>query len=151
MSKPLTPDQSIINAMMARFKAITAGTDYYTTFGNNVFDNKKDPFDASQMPGINLHERNTDPQIDNSQTKHTCTMSIDIDIVMLEEVDDTAIRQAAADVLKSIGSDVTWSGLAFNTHHTNTTSDVQNQQGDVVANRRITIEIIYRKNAWSIA
>ena len=149
MSKSLTPDQAIIDAIMARFKTIAAGDNYYTTFGDNVFDSRTEPLDDSELPGITIHDADEPVEIDNAENFHTCKITVFIDVIVAKNPAASDIRKAKNDILKSIGTDITWSGLAVITKHITTASNLVNQQGDLVANRRIQIEITYRKPAWS--
>ena len=144
MSLPSKKNVDISKAVQTRFKAITAGVDYNYAYAN-VYLNMESPITS----GINITCGDEEPLFaDTSETLQHCKTSITIDVIENDESTREVDKQVA-DLLKSIGTDITWSGLAYNTTHINTYSNVLNQQGEKIANRRIEIEVQYQKNKWS--
>ena len=145
MAKPVAVDEQILDAMKTRFNAITTGSDYNYTYANKVYKKSQSPIDE----GVNISkgEENVE-QLESSLSLHHCTMMVNIDLIDINaDVDKVPLMEA--DILKSVGTDITWSGKAFNTKHISSEDNPQDQQGNAVGHRRITLEVQYRKNAFS--
>ena len=150
MALPQIKDQEIMEAIKTRFLAITAGADYYTTLAGKVFDNKSTPFDANNLIEINLVDGNEDllEEQDSAEVYHDLSLDVAIEITLARTAVDNR-RKIKADILKSIGTDITWGDLAITTEFLNAENDPTDQMGNKVADLRINISISYRKNAWS--
>lgn len=150
MAKPDTTDEAIIAAVKTRFESITAGADYYTTF-DKVFDNHPGGHAAISKNNnkiINLRDSAEDfLQTDAGEFYHDVEMQLEIDIIA-KGSSAADIRKMKADILKSIGTDIEWSGLAFYTHYVGSVRNKTDQMGNLVADITITIGIQFRRNAW---
>jgi len=146
MSLPATTDNDIIQAMKTRFAAITAGANYHTTFAN-VYDNNSALLTSAECPAINLLDGDEETlELESSGVLATCKLPVDIDVVMVGST-PANVRKAKADVIKSIFTDLKW-GIAncYDTKIIGVTNNVADQEGNLVANRRIRCEVFYRKN-----
>ena len=151
MGKPSIKDDVIIGKIVTRLTAIAAGDDYYTTFANKVFDNKATPWEASELPGINVRdisEEMLQEQPYGSDDYHDVNMYVELDIVATGS-SVANIRKMRGDVFKSIGTDLTWDSEAFHTYYLSAERDRVDQLGTKVADVTIRIGIQFRKNAWS--
>lgn len=151
MSLPQIKDQEIIDAVKARFNSIVAGDNYYYSYADKVFDNKPNPFEEENLIEINLIDGNEDllAEQDSTTVLHDLSLDVGIEISLAgtDAVDNR--RKIKADILKSIGTDVTWGGLAITTEFEGNENNPIDQMGNKVADLRINISISYRKNAWS--
>jgi len=125
-----------------------AGTEYYTTFAA-VFDNKQTPWESSEMPGVNIKDVSDEPldEQESSQQLHDIGLLIQVDVVA-QGTDVATKRNMKTDILKSINTDVTWSGYAFYTEYMHSEFDAQDQQGNKISDVTILFLVKYRKNAW---
>lgn len=145
MATATIKDQQIIDAIKAAINTIAAGAEYYTTL--TAYDSEPSPIDD----GVNIHEG--DEEIIgsvSSGTIHDCRLPVYLDIV-LKNADAANIRKAKADVLKCLYNTNMLGGLAFNIQHIRTETNLLDQNGNLIAHRRIVIEVYYRKNAFSLA
>lgn len=151
MSKASIIDHQIIEAMKTRFKAITAGANYYYTY-DNVTDWYTGTISKTEdSPWIDLKDNEEDLlQVqESSEVLHDIDMLVHIDILVIGKSHFENIRKMKADILKSINVDLTWGGLAFHTTYIGSQRNVIDQLARKVADLRITIGIHFRKNAWS--
>ena len=152
MAKPSIQDDTIIAAIKTRFEAITAGVDYYTTF-DNVYDNFPNvaSIEKAATKVINLRDTSEDKlgeASEASQQLDDIDMLVEIDIIA-RGTEAANIRKMKADILKSIGTDLTWSAAAFHTVYVGSQRNRKDAYGNFISDLTITIGIQYRKNAWS--
>ena len=144
MSAPVNKSAVIVELLKTRFAAIVAGSSYNYTYSGLVFTNATAPIDE----GININKGNEDLLFkDSSATFEYCKAPVTIDVVTKNNLKDPDL--VVADIQKSIGTDTTVSSNAIGIVYLNTQSDVPDQQGNLIAVRRINIEIFFRKTIWS--
>lgn len=152
MAKPSIQDDTIIAAIKTRLEAITSGADYYTTF-DDVYDNFPNiaSIEKASTKIINLRDLSEDKigeASEASQQLDDIDMLVEIDIVA-KGAEAVNIRKMKADILKSIGTDLTWSAAAFHTRYISSQRNSKDAYGNFISDLTITIGIQYRKNAWS--
>lgn len=148
MAKPSIIDQEIIDALKTTIGAIVAGNDYYSTLAGKVYDNNPTPI----ADGVNLSEGDEEiTEVESSGSLHDCKLSVNIDIVEIN-ANAANIRKTKADVLKAIrlSNNLSLITKVWDIKHTGTQANVPDQQGNLIAHRRIMIDVYYRKNAFSI-
>lgn len=153
MAKPTIDDHNIIEKIKTKISAIVAGADYYYTYASS---NVSDWY--SGEPNLKNHDYWIDVKdneedmleiLESSDTLHDLNLMIDIDITAVGTRKDN-IRKMKADILKCIGNNRTWDGLAFDTRYLGHFRNAVDHTLRKVADLRIRIEVQYRKNAWSI-
>ena len=152
MAKPDITDNTIMAAIKTRFEAITAGSDYYTTF-EKVYDNFPNvaSIEKANTKIINLRDVSDDKigeASEASQQLDDIDMLVEIDVIA-RGAEAANIRKMKADILKSIGTDLTWSAAAFKTRYIGSQRNRKDIYGNIISDLTITIGIQYRKNAWS--
>ena len=144
MALPTLYDQIIIDAIKAAL-AVTAGVNYHVT-PLKIFDSQPAPIAQDEMPCYNVLDDNDDfLQTDSSQTIDDYTLTGFIDILA---ADAATARKMRADACKVIKANRTW-GLAnvLDTKIVGIRTNVIDQIGNLVANKRIEIEVQYRQSA----
>lgn len=145
MSKPVNKAANFSNTLAAQFRAVTIGDDYNYSYTSFVFVNSAAPIEE----GINIKKGEEVPLFkDSSETLEYCKTPIDIDVITKNNLKDADL--VVADLLKSIGLNKNLSGNAMNTIHITTLSNVPDQQGNLIAHRRIQIEIYFRRTCFGI-
>jgi len=145
MSTPTNSAATFADSLKTRFALITAGAEYNYTYANLVYVNHAAALDE----GVNIKKGEEEKLFeDSSKTYHYCRAPIEIDVVTKNGSKNPDL--VVADLLKSIASNLSFSNTAINTNYLNTISDVPDQEGNLIAHRRIQIEVIFRKNAWSV-
>jgi len=143
-------ENTIIGLMVTRFAAIVAGANYYTTF-DKVVDNMPGnaTYDKDKNKIINIRDTSDTmlEEQESAQTLHDIGIDVDIDIIA-KGTAAADIRKMKADILKSINTDLTWSGNAFNTLYIGSQRNKTDQFGNKIADLTISIRVQYRKNAW---
>ncbi|MFA5803671.1 MAG: hypothetical protein WC879_03415 [Melioribacteraceae bacterium] len=148
MAKPSTIDQEIIDALKTTISAIAAGTEYYSTLSGKVYDSSAAPI----TDGVNLSEGDEEiSESESSASLHYCRLPVLIDIVELN-ANAANIRKTKADILKAIrlSNNLGLTNKVYDIKHISTQANVPDQQGNLIAHRRIQIDVYYRKNAFSI-
>ncbi len=109
--------QNIITAVKTRFAAIRATNGYATNIGQRVEEFRTTPFDASELPAINLLDTVEPVSFDNkNRGSHLRQLTVVANLVLAESAHSaTQARAALADVEKAIASDPRWGGLATRT------------------------------------
>ena len=155
MPTPSIKDDTIIQAVKARFAAIV------TTAGNYFYNYPK-VYDViagrSAIPenvtrAINIRDVSDEflqESSESSDSLHDIRLNLEIDILVRNH-SASDLRKIKADLLKSIGTDLKWGGLAFNTVYLNSQRNRRDAYGEVISDLTISIEIYYRKTAWSVS
>lgn len=138
---------SILAAIQARFLTITVPT-YHTNFGTAVYLwRSKQLMDDNLPAGVirDLRDDFLEPRPHDSDHHR---MTVQIEVMNKPGTDGaTFARHAMADVIKSIGTDYTWGGLAITTEILNTEMQVEEAE-KVVTGGIVTIAVDFRTVAW---
>ncbi|HLE18673.1 MAG TPA: hypothetical protein VI728_10365 [Syntrophales bacterium] len=105
--------QQLIDAIDARFKTIKTTNGYETELGNNVFAWRSSPIEAAELPC--LLYRDTNETIELTIGAHIHTLTIETEIITSGGTAIKDIRKMLADIIKCIGADLTWGGIAEDT------------------------------------
>ena len=155
MALPTLQDDQIIQAIKTRFEAITAvGGNYHYAY-EEVYDNF--PTGNAAIPEtltrvINIRE--TNEALDGTReqansTLHDIRFTVYIDLIACG-YSAAEVRKMKSDIYKSIGQDLTWGGLAFHTEFINARRNGRDAYDNIISDWTIEIDIIFRKNAWSL-
>ncbi|MBK8609069.1 MAG: hypothetical protein IPL84_03780 [Chitinophagaceae bacterium] len=154
MALPNSLDNQITAAMKTRFESIAAGGDYNYAY-EKVYDDL--PGGNASVPesiarAINLRDNNqaldgTREQVND--TLHDVRYTKLVDIIG-RGYTGAELRKMLNDVMKSIGQDLTWGGLAFHTEFVNARRNGRDAYENIISDWTIEIDIIFRKNAWSL-
>lgn len=155
MSLPNSLDNQITAAIKARFEAITVIGGNYNYAYEKVYDDL--PGGNASVPGsivraINLRDNNE--ALDGTReyandSLHDIRYTKFIDIIG-RGYTAAELRKMKNDILKSIGSDLTWGALAFHTEFVNARRNGRDAYENIISDWTIEIDIIFRKNAWSL-
>jgi hypothetical protein len=149
MGTPSIKDYTLLEAIKTRLEAVTAtGGSYYNTLLNKVFVNKATPFEST---GINIRDDadQLNGEFISSTDLEDLEMDVEIDVYAMGSTDYWNILKYKADILKAIGTDLTFSGAAYHTKYIGYQRNKVDQQGNKLGDLTIRIKIFYRKNAWS--
>jgi hypothetical protein len=105
--------QRIMDAVKARFALILISNGYNTDVGSNVFEQKAEPFQESEIPGMNIRESET-PKMDTVGAE-VHPMVFEVFAIDNGDASPAALRNIWADIIIAIGLDRTWGGLAQDT------------------------------------
>lgn len=139
--------QQIVDAIKTRLQQILLGNGYQTDVGKHVFRHEPMMIDDDDLPALIYRATTGDSRAVTGYHMHT--LELEIVAVMDGRASDDTVREIMADVLKAIGTDPTWGGLAINT--TPRGNDIQTDP----ANGKITASvqrfaIAYRTAEWAI-
>lgn len=153
MALPNNIDNQIIQAIKTRFESITAGSDYNYTY-DKVYDDFPSvaAIEESKTKVINIrvnYESLDGTREKANDTIHDIRLTVLIDLIA-RGYSASDVRKMKSDILKSIGQDLTWGGLAFHTEFVNASRNGRDAFDNVISDWTITIDIIYRKNSWSL-
>jgi hypothetical protein len=145
--------QQIVNAVKARFAAITAANGYQTDIGSkqtewNPGPKGADP-EADELPG---HDIRDEIETTVVRDKNSGTYDRELEIVViaeLREVDSTATlaRRALEDMIKAVGVDPTWGGLARRTVPVEDDINVD-ELGQQIGAARLRFKVEYSRRPW---
>lgn len=155
MALPNDLDSQITAAIKARFEAITVVGGNYNYAYEEVYDDY--PGGNAALPEsllrvINIRDNNEALDGTREQandTLHDIRYTKFIDVIG-RGYSAAELRKMKNDILKSIGTDLTWGGLAFHTEFINARRNARDAFGNIISDWTIEIDIIFRKNAWSL-
>lgn len=140
--------QQIVGALITRLKLISVPNGYDTALGNRVYEWRLDPLGGDEFPAIIV--KDTGEEIDDTANmgKHAHALTVELHCLCLGSTAPAAMRKFVGDVYKSIGTDITFGGLAVLTHPV--TDKTEMEQGDKLFSATvITVTILYRTAAWN--
>jgi hypothetical protein len=150
MALPTLHDNLIITAIKTAFETLkTAQAATYHITAKSVFDTNAATIVDTERPAYNISEGDEEfLQEDASSTVHDNKIQVYIDLIA-----DTVLelRKMKADAMKVIKANLQWgySSWILTTYYVTTLRNVVDHQGNLIADRRIIIEVQYRKTAWS--
>jgi len=101
---PTSIRQLVVTALDTLLKTILVANGYNLGLGSNVFWWRDTPLQVSELPGLVCRDTNDTMVRAIGQHEHALTIEI---IALLESSDSGAsIRQATADIIKAIGTNV---------------------------------------------
>ena len=149
MALPTLHDNLIITAIKTAFDALKVASANYHVIAKSVFDSYAAPITDTERPAYNISEGDEDfLQEDASSTIHDNKLQVYIDIIADSASD---CRKMKADALKIIKANLQWGYTSWilTTSYVTTQRNAIDHLGNLVASRRIIIEVQYRKTAWS--
>jgi len=142
--------QAFVSAIKTRFATIITANGYTSNIGARQKEWQTTPVDPADLPCHCLSdpiERLIEGESKNSSSR---TFGLEIEVnLLLAEADQTAAkaRVAEADVMKAIGKDPTWGGLARRTEPVSSELKLDNE-GTRVSGVQMTFRIEYGRKAW---
>ena len=144
---PATIRQQIIDAVKARFEAITVVNGYNYDLGSNVTEWKTVNHDEASLPALVFRDINEDSE-PGPHPAYINDLRMQVEIKTEEgATTSSAIRKMIADVIKVIGTDVQWSTLALNTILEGNRIEIY-QTEKIIGGAEISFMIRYRTNAF---
>jgi hypothetical protein len=145
--------QQIVDKVKARFALISVANGYQTDIGLkqtewNPGPKGADP-EADELPGHDIRDEVETAVIDN---KNSGTFTRELEIVVIAELREpapgaTLARKALEDLIKAVGVDPTWGGLA---RHTLPVEDDINvdELGQQIGAARLRFKVEYSRRPW---
>ena len=148
MAKPTAYDALIVAAIKTAFETLKTASAEYNVTAKSVFDSNPAPIAEGEQPVYNISEADEDLlQQDSSLTYDDNNLQIYVDILATTAAQ---CRQMKADAKKLIKANLQWGySWILTTRYITTQRNVIDQLGNLIANRRIIIEVQYRQTAWS--
>jgi hypothetical protein len=139
----------IISLVMARMKTIKKTASYKTDLGNNIFHMRPTPLQDTEAPGMNILDHDNEKAPSAAAGRYRNTISIDLEISLAAGTATiTDCYDVIEDVLKAIGMDDQWSGLADDTQPKGDKIEID-QDGKITGKVTVSIEIEYETAKWS--
>lgn len=152
---PDTVWQQIRNAIDARLKLILVANGYQTDAGKNVFYWRTTDFKQNEdgtlpdLPAIKYFETTEENETLNMAIESN-TIALNIEVLAGGSDDEavkTALDQMYADILKCVGVDETWGGLALLTEIK--AHEVKLEREELLMGSILTVfELKYRHRRW---
>lgn len=136
--------QQIMDKIESRLGTILVSNGYQTDIGNNVF-----PWlltTPAILPAVVF--RDPTRNVSAHMEAHLSTVSVDVEVFGAAGFTDDDIRAMIQDVIKAVGTDTTWDGLALDTELVSD-SVVIDTQANAVKNGLITFKVAYRGGRFS--
>lgn len=140
--------QQIIDAVDTRFKTILTANGYETDLGQNVFHWKENAFEQDHLPCLEYRDVSDPPEDIAFQLRlHTITLEVRA-YAKGSDVDKTA-RKLIADIVKCIGTDLTWGGLAEDTEQISVPGEINMDHAEKkIAGTLLVFEIEYTSDRF---
>lgn len=137
--------QRIISAWETRLKGITPANHYVNNFSASVFGWRETPLTEAECPGIVYRDRPNVTALSIGQHIHTLIMETDV----LIAGDDEDMRIAVADIVKAVGTDVTFGALAEDTIPSNDTEEIEMEHDKKkIWGLRLRFFVTYTTDNW---
>lgn len=136
---------SILSAVKTRLQGILTTGGYATNLGQKVTDWKITSWGPDDVPGVTFRDISNKREEPGIIGKFRWNLLVEIEIIA--QAPASTVRSYVADVLKAIGADPKWSGLAVRTDQ----PDVEmsfDQFEKIIGGARISLPIIYDANMW---
>jgi len=137
----VTIRQTIITAFDTRMKTIKVAAGYVTDLGNKVYEWLQAPFQDDEAISLIYRDRNT--PIERTVGCDINTLAMEVVVVIPSAATMEEVRKAVADVIKCVGVDVTWSGLAQDTSPITEDTVEFEHQNRKIAGILLTFNIMY--------
>lgn len=105
--------QQIMTAVDTRLKAMLVSGGYELDLGKSVHEWRSIPFDDGDLPAVVYRDKNEVLEI--TVGRHDHRLELEIELILSGSAAPTDLRRAISDVVKAVGTDLTWGGLAFDT------------------------------------
>jgi len=138
--------QSIIDAIDTQIQTILISNAYETDAGLKVFWHKKTAMQQADCPGITLEDLkgNTEAIAFTTQINY---IILNVRGFYVGETDGIYARKLIADIIKCLGVDVTWGGLAEDSRQVESTDDIEIEHMErKVSGVEVSYEITYLSN-----
>ncbi len=105
----------IISAIGTRFATITTSNGYNTSAGNNVHWFRDHAWGASELPGIELRHQNHKVLHEYAEAV-VHQFDLEVTALVAKGTSHSGLRNLLADVVRCVGVDISWGGLADDTN-----------------------------------
>lgn len=138
--------QQIMTALIIRLQTITIANGYETNVGGNVNDWHVSNFEETELPAMDVRDVNESTEVRGSL--HQNTLSIEIETKVSGTASATTMRDIIADVVKAIGTDPSFSGLAQNIVPVQNATVELDQKDKRIASVLQSFDILYLTTAF---
>lgn len=137
---PDSKRQKIVTAIDTALKNIKTSQGYETDLGDNVFEWREEPLQETEIPGAIW--RDTDAPVDETFGEHLHKMILEVELFSSGASAPALLRKLIADVVKMIGANLTWGGLAEDTRPQ--TEDIKtDRESKRIGSALLKFEILY--------
>lgn len=147
--------QQIVNAIKLRFEGITIANGYNTDIGKTVdewiaYDPEDVDLDLERISVRDAICRKTEPDEidDNTAGRHYKLLTVYVFVMNGGTTTPEILRMKIEDVLKAIGEDETWGGIAIGTELEGDETGIS-QKRRKLGETRITIMVRYSVPRWT--
>jgi hypothetical protein len=135
----------ILKAIDTRLKAVLKAGEYNTNLGQNVFEWRETDLQEAELPGVKYRDKNNETVI--TVGKHLQVMPVTFDLYWTGTAED--IRKLIADLIKAIGTDITWGGLAEDTTPPGDSEEIRAEQNDKkIWHAQLKFTVEYLTDPW---
>jgi hypothetical protein len=141
--------QQLVNKVKERFAAITTANGYQTNIGAQLTEWHLSPKEPAQLPGLDVRDETEETVVENKNSGvYERKLQITAIAELLETTETaTQARKAEADIIRAVGVDQTWGGLARRTLPE--TADVTvDDKGQRIGAVRVVFQIEYSRKPW---
>lgn len=145
--------QQIVDAVKARLALITVANGYQTDIGLkqtewNPGPKGADP-ESDELPG---HDIRDEVETTNVENKNSGTFDRELEVVVIAEIKEATptaanARRALEDLIKAVGVDPTWGGLARRTLPVEDDINVD-ELGQQIGAARLRFKVEYSRRPW---
>jgi hypothetical protein len=108
--------QQLVEAVIAAIKSISVAHGYQTELGTRPVKDWPRRYDAKDLPAVGVHDLTVTSDKENPDSrKQTNDLPIQVRIYTAEATPAATLRQYIGDVIKAVGVDPRWGGLAWDT------------------------------------
>ncbi|MDQ1610335.1 MAG: hypothetical protein QOG00_266 [Pyrinomonadaceae bacterium] len=143
--------QEIVKKVLARMRLIRTENDYVTEIGASVHEHRTEALQEHELPALIVRDGTDEITYREKQSgAHHHSLPFTIDVVCQEtDVNAEVARKALADVMKAIGVDPRWGGVAKQSLP-KSASVITDKEGNWLGGARVEFTVEYQTAAWAI-
>jgi cobyric acid synthase len=144
--------QSIIDAIKTRFESILISGGYQTNIGQKVtewqaYDSNDRNLECIEFRDTSAKITDPDEEDDNAEAWHYKNLTLQVFVQTAGTTASATVRKMIADVLKAVGTDVTWGGYAIDTALEGDETMID-QETKKIGVSLVTLSIHYKTVKW---
>lgn len=143
--------QQIVDKVKERLALVTTASGYQTDIGEKLTEWQLTAKDAGQLPGVDVRD-GVEETVLPEGGKNSAVYERHLEFTVTAELAETTAgpanaRKAEADIIKAVGVDPTWGGLARRTLPV-TGEVVMDPEGQRIGGARVVFRVEYSRKPW---
>ena len=144
--------QQIMGLIGTRLEGILIADGYETDIGSRVYEWRQESIPEALIPCLVYRDDPEESFADETvpRGRHRHRLMVSVDVVALGSLVISTVRKMIADVIKAVGADTTWGGVALNTEPPMDEIYIE-QKERKIGGATVKFVILYETGRWNPA